>query len=107
MELMRMNEKLIARDCEGQEIKVEMDKLRSSVLYKNEVLKVRYNGKSSNFFKGEVIEANPRFAKHSNLPYPQPKWIACHYEITDEDGDKFKVSDDRYGELYKGFEWVK
>lgn len=87
--------------------KAEMDKLRASVLYKGEVLKVRYTGKASNFFKGQAIEAIPRYAKKSRLPYPQPKWIVCEYYITDSDGDSFPVARDRYGELYKGFEWVK
>ncbi|MBV4450692.1 hypothetical protein KM792_13665 [Clostridium tyrobutyricum] len=86
--------------------KVEMDKLRSSVLYENEVLKVRYLGKMSNFPKGQVIEAVPKFATKSNLPYPQPKWMACCYTITDLDGDSFEIAEKRYGKLYKGFEWV-
>jgi hypothetical protein len=86
--------------------KAEMDKLRSSILHKGEVLKVRYTGNACNFFKGQVIEAIPRYAKKSGLPYPQPKWTACCYRITDSDGDYFEVAKDRYGELYKGFEWV-
>ena len=87
--------------------KAEMDKLRSSVLYKDEILKVRYVGNKYWNFKGKVFDAKPRHAKGSGLPYPQPKWIACDYRITDNDGDDFPVADDRYGELHKGFEWVK
>jgi hypothetical protein len=87
--------------------KKEMDKLRSSTLYSGEVLKVKYTGKYNNFFKGQVIDAVPRMKKRSGLPYPEPKWIVCEYYITDEDGDYFPIAEDRYGELYKGFEWVK
>lgn len=88
--------------------KKEMDKLRSSVLYKGEVLHVRYVGKKySNFFNGAVIEARPRMCHKSRLPYPQPKWIACCYEITDSDGDTYPVAEERYGKLRPGFEWVR
>jgi hypothetical protein len=87
--------------------KKEMDKLRASTLYSGEVLKVRYTGKAGNFFKGQVIDAVPRMKHGTGLPYPQPKWIVYKYYITDEDGDAFPVADERYGELYKGFEWVK
>lgn len=87
--------------------KVEMDKLRSSTLYSGEVLKVRYTDKVGNFFRGQVIDAIPHMKKKSGLPYPQPKWIVCCYRITDSDGDYFPVAEDRYGELYKGFEWVR
>lgn len=83
-----------------------MDKLRSSVLYKGEVLKVRYLGKSCNFFNGAVIEARPRMCHKSGLPYPQPKWIACCYEIEDSDGDTYPVAEERYGDMKKGWEWV-
>lgn len=87
--------------------KKEMDKLRSSTLYGGEVLRVKYSGKAGNFFKGQVIDAFPRMKKGSGLPYPQPKWVACSYYITDSDGDYFPVAEDRYGKLHKGFEWVK
>lgn len=87
--------------------KKELDKQRSSVLYQGEVLKVKYTGNCGGFFRGEVIEAKPRHARISGLPYPQPKWAPCHYEITDEDGDSFTVAEDRYGRLYRGFEWVR
>lgn len=86
--------------------KKEMDKLRSSVLYKNEVLYVRYTGGGDIYFSGKIIEAKPKFAKHSGLPYPQPKWIACDYEIEDEHGQMLLVARDRYGRLHCGFEWV-
>jgi hypothetical protein len=87
--------------------KKEMDKLRSSTLYNGEVLKVRYTGKAGNFFKGQIIDAVPRMKHRTGLPYPWPKWIVCDYYITDSDGDAFPVARERYGELYKGFEWVK
>lgn len=87
--------------------KKEMDKLRSSTLYGGEVLKVKYSGKAGNFFKRHIIDAISRKKKGSGLPYPQPKWVACYYYITDSDGDYFLVAEDRYGELEKGFEWVK
>jgi hypothetical protein len=83
-----------------------LNKLRSSVLYKDEVLHVKYTGKCGNFFRGKVIEARPRYARHSMLPYPQPKWIACCYRVTCEDGEDFEVAEDRYGKLYPGFEWI-
>lgn len=86
--------------------KAEMDKLRSSILYADEVLEVKYTGKLSGFFNGKSIEARPRYSMKSNLPYPQPKLIACSYIILDEDGDYFEVANERYGKLYKGFEWV-
>lgn len=86
--------------------KSEMDKLRSSVLYKGEILKVRYIGNAINFPKNTILEAKPRYAKKSGLPYPQPKWISICYRITDLDGDYFTIAEERYGELYKGFEWV-
>lgn len=85
--------------------KAELDKKRSSTLYMNEILYVEYKGELG-FPKG-VLEVRPRFARHSGLPYPQPKWIACDYYIEDLDGDNFKIANDRYGELYKGFEWVR
>lgn len=86
--------------------KAELDKQRSGTLYKGEVLRVRYVGKSCGFHNGKVINAVPRYVHKSGLPYPQPKWIPCEYVIEDEDGDKFIVAKERYGELYKGFEWV-
>jgi hypothetical protein len=86
--------------------KQALDKQRSSVLYQGETLKVKHTGKSCGFFYGQVIDAKPRMCHKSGLPYPQPKWIACCYEITDEDGDRFPVAEERYGKLYKGFEWV-
>ena len=87
--------------------KTETDLVRSSTLYANETLKVIYTGSAGNFPKGIEIEAKPRMVKHSNLPYPLPKWMPCNYYITDLDGDSFKVADERYGELHIGFEWVK
>ncbi len=87
--------------------KKEMDKQRASTLYAGEVLKVKYTGDAVNFHKGKVIDAVPRYAKKSGLPYPQPKWIVCEYYITDSEGDSFLVATDRYGELYPGFEWVR
>lgn len=87
--------------------KKETDKLRSSTLYGDEVLKVKYTGNHGNFFKGKVIEARPHMKMNSGLPYPQPKWIASCYRIIDSDGDYFEVAKERYGKLKKGFEWVK
>jgi len=86
--------------------KSEMDKLRSSVILSNEVLKVRYIGDASNFASNTVLEAIPRFVTKSGLPYPQPKWKPSEYYVVDLDGEPFKVAEKRYGELYKGFEWV-
>jgi hypothetical protein len=86
--------------------KAEMDKLRSSVLYKGEILKVRYIGNASNFPKNQEIDAVPRFAMKNGFPYPQPKWIACDYYVRDLDGDYFEVATERYGKLHKDFEWV-
>lgn len=83
-----------------------MDKLRARVLYKDEVLKVRYIGTANNFSKGKILKASPRGITKSGLPYPQPKWIACDYAVEDLDGDYFTISKERYGKLYKGFEWV-
>lgn len=87
--------------------KSEMDKLRSSTLNNDEVLKVRHIGKYGNFTTGKIYDCKPRFAHKSGLPYPQPKWIACYYQIVDDEGDSFNVSDSKYGELHYGFEWVK
>ena len=87
--------------------KKEMDKMRSSTLYDKEILKVRYTGKAINFPKNELIDCIPYFKCKSGLPYPQPKWIACDYRITDNDGDDFPIAHDRYGKIYPGFEWVK
>lgn len=84
----------------------ELDRMRSQTLYGDEVLKVRYNGRAGNFPKGIDIEAHPKMKKYSHLPYPEPKWIACEYYITDTDGDKYRVARERYGELAKGFSWV-
>lgn len=87
--------------------KKEMDKLRGSVLYKDEKLKVIYTGNASNFPKNVEIETHSRFAKRSVLLYPNPKWIACNYYIYDLDGDLYKVATDRFGKLEAGFEWIK
>lgn len=86
--------------------KVEKDKLRSSVLYKNETLKVRYVGEACNFSKGKIIDAIPRFVTKSGLPYPKPKWVPSCYFVTDLDGELFEVAQERYGKIYEGFEWV-
>jgi len=83
------------------------DKLRSSCLYDTEVLYVVYTGTASNFPKDTPIEVVPRCQKLSGLPYPQPKWIACSYYITDLDGDRMEVARERFGELEKGFEWIE
>ncbi len=82
-------------------------KLRSSCLYDTEVLYVIYTGNASNFPKNIPIKAIPRCEKQSGLPYPQPKWIACSYYITDLDGDRMEVARERFGELEKGFEWME
>ena len=92
---------------EEKKKKQELDKLRSSCLYNDEVLRVIYTGKAINFPKNEIIYAKPKSARFSGLPYPQPKWIACEYYIEDLDGDYYKVAKDRYGDLEPGFEWVK
>lgn len=86
--------------------KRELDKLRSSVLYGDEILKVIYNGKYNNFPRGVGIEVYSRSAKHSGLEYPQPKWIATDYYIKDSDGDRYLIASERYGKLPTGFEWV-
>lgn len=86
--------------------KKEQDQLRSSVLYRDEILKVICTANYGNFPKGVAIEARSRFARKSGLPYPEPKWIACDYYITDLDGDSYRVARERYGALEKGFEWV-
>lgn len=87
--------------------KKEMDKLRSSTLYKDEELYVVCVADYGNFPKGIKIKATPRFKHKSGLPYPQPKWVVCDYYIYDLDGDSYRVAKERYGELEKGFEWVK
>jgi len=92
---------------EERKRKIHDDKLRSSCLYDTEVLYVIYTGKASNFPKDIPIKAIPRCEKQSGLPYPQPKWIACSYYITDLDGDRMEVARERFGELEKGFEWIE
>lgn len=87
--------------------KSDMDRQRGSVLYQDEVLKVIYTGDACNFPKNTVIEARPKLARRSGLPYPEPKWIACDYWIYDLDGDPFNIAKDRYGKLHTGFEWIK
>lgn len=86
--------------------KQEMDRMRSSTLYKGERLKVIYRGRYANYPKGVIMEAYPRYAKFSGLPYPQPKWVACCYCIDDLDGDRVEIAKTRYGKLKDGFEWV-
>ena len=86
---------------------ISLNKLRSTVLHKGETLYVIYTGKLGNFAKNTPIPCKPRFAHKSGLPYPEPKWIASYYQIDDLDGDSFMVANERYGKLYKDFEWVK
>lgn len=88
-------------------MKQENDKLRSTVLYEDEVLYVICRANYGNFLKDVQIEAKPRFVCKSGLPYPQPKWMVCDYYITDNEGDSYKVAKERYGKLENGFEWVK
>lgn len=86
--------------------KKEQDKIRNSVLYQDERLKVICTANYGNFPKGVEIEARSRAARKSGLKYPEPKWTACDYYITDSEGDSYRVSRERYGLLEKGFEWV-
>lgn len=87
--------------------KGELDKLRGSTLYKDETLYVIHDGRYGNFPANTPIPAKPRMACKSNLPYPQPKWIACDYYIKDTGGNSYKISTERYGKLIKGFKWYK
>lgn len=84
-----------------------MNETRSKVLYKDEVLKVIYAGNLSNFPKNKILKAFPKGVTKSGLSYPNPKWIACDYCVKDLDGDDFTIARERYGELYKGFKWIK
>lgn len=92
---------------EERKRKIHDDKLRSSCLYDTEVLYVIYTGSASNFPKDTPIEARPRCQRNSLLPYPQPKWIACSYYVTDLDGDSACIARERFGKLEKGFEWME
>ena len=84
----------------------EKDLLRSSVLFGDEKLYVRYNGKCCNFPKGVDIPVYSRGAKRTTLKYPYPKWIACDFYIYDNDGDKYPIAKERYGKISPGFTWV-
>ena len=83
--------------------KKELDRLRSRII-DSEPIKVKYTGNISGFHRGKTIEAIPRFATGSGLPYPLPKHRAVDFRIIDEDGDSFTVAKDAKGPLYKGFE---
>lgn len=85
----------------------EASQLRSSVLYKDEILYVTYEGKASNFPKNTAIPAKPRMAMRTGFLYPLPKYMACDYYVIDKDGDAYRVAIERYGKLEKGFKWVK
>lgn len=87
--------------------KKEMNKLRSSVLYSDEILYVRNVMGLGGFPEGVDIPCKPRFARRTNFSYPDPKWIACEYRIEDNDGDTITIARDRYGKIHLGFEWVK
>lgn len=86
--------------------KKEMDKLRSSTLYSDEILYVICTANYGNFPKSVPMVAKPRMKCKSGLPYPQPKWIACDYYIEDTDGDCYRVARQRFGEIDKGFKWM-
>lgn len=73
-----------------------LDHLRSSTIGPKKI-KVVYLGKLGGFYYGKVIEAKARYVKNSCRAYPHPKWERCEYEIEDEDGDSYAVSE--YHEL--------
>lgn len=96
----------IGEGCGNLSGNLDMDQLRSSVLYKDEVLYVICVANYGNFPKGVPLMAIPQMVRKSGLPYPKPKWIACDYSVCDLDGDTYCVAQDRYGALKKGFVWV-
>jgi hypothetical protein len=70
-----------------------MDKVRGGYANPSSIkvvyLGLRYGG----FYYGTVIEAKARYSGRSGLPYPYPKYMHCHYQIIDEDGDIYRVSE--------------
>lgn len=82
-------------------IKQMCDKLRSSTVGEKKI-KVIYFGESGGFNFGNVIEAKARHVAPTGEKYPYPKWKHCKYQIKDEGGDTFTVSDDGVS-FHKGF----
>lgn len=69
------------------------DKVRSQFINHRKI-KVVYLGQYGGFHFGKVIEASARFVGDSGLDYPFPKHAHIHFQINDEDGDVFTVSED-------------
>lgn len=89
-----------------KEQRKKYDKLRSSILYKDEPIYVRYIGKRAGFTNGEIMPAYPSSCHRSDLPYPYPKWIACRYRVQDADGDWITVLRYEDEKIHKNFELV-
>ena len=86
-----------------KELKKVLDKIRSGVAGPT-TLKVMYVGKRyGGFHYGKVIEATARHAKRSNSDYPFPKYCTNGWQIDDEDGDSYTISND--GETFER-DWV-
>lgn len=83
----------------------ELEKLRvkvRSATIGQEIIKVIYLGNLAGFYFGKVIEAEARYVQGSGKKHPYPKWKHCDYQIKDEDGDYFPISEDGIN-FYKGF----